>query len=32
MADVVGVVVSAFRFTPFFYDSKVTSERQKQGL
>lgn len=23
MADVVGVVVSAFRFTPFFYDNKV---------
>lgn len=31
MADVVGVVVSAFRFTPFFCDDKVNSELQKQG-
>lgn len=31
MADVVGVVVSAFRFTPFFCDSEITSEPRKPG-
>lgn len=31
MADVVGVVVSAFRFTPFFCDNKVPVNLQHQG-
>lgn len=31
MADVVGVVVSAFRFTPFFWDNKATvNSRNKE--